>query len=69
MESEEMTKHEAVAYIQRQDEGRERFLRKHFKADINDPLLYHLTLNTGLMPYDRAAEIIGREILARQAER
>jgi hypothetical protein len=30
-----------------------------FIADINDPLLYHLVINTGLVGYDAAAKLIG----------
>jgi cytidylate kinase len=35
-----------------------RYLKKYFKADINDSLLYHLTINTGLVSYDEAARLI-----------
>jgi len=54
----EMTKKEARAFCLREDLGRVRYLKKYFKADINDPLLYHLTINTGLVSYDEAARLI-----------
>ena len=54
-----MTKTEARKFCLREDLGRERYLKKYFRADINDPLLYHLIINTGLVGYDDAAKIIG----------
>jgi cytidylate kinase len=38
-------------------------LKKYFHADVNDPLLYHLVINTGLVGYDNAAKIIGDAVL------
>jgi len=49
---------EAAAFVRREDRGRARYLKKYFKADIDDPLLYHLVINTGLVGYDAAVEII-----------
>ena len=46
-----------------EDRGRERYLKKYFNADINDPLLYHLIINTGLVGYDDAAKLIGDAVL------
>jgi cytidylate kinase len=51
--------------IRREDRGRERYLKKYFHADLNDPLLYHLTINTDLVSYDEAARIIADAMLAR----
>jgi cytidylate kinase len=58
-----MTKTEARKFCLREDAGRERYLKKYFHADINDPLLYHLIINTGLVNYDDAAKLIGDAIL------
>ena len=54
----EMTQKEAREFCVREDLGRARYLKKYFKSDINDPLLYHLIINTGLVSYDEAAELI-----------
>jgi hypothetical protein len=54
---------EALALIERQDLGRKRFLRKYFNADIDDPLLYHLVINTDLIPLEMVAGIISHAIL------
>jgi cytidylate kinase len=58
-----MTKVQARKFCLREDLGRKRYLKKYFRADINDPLLYHLIVNTGLVSYDDAAELIGRTML------
>ena len=54
---------EAQKFCLSQDRGRERYLKKYFKADINDPLLYHLIINTGLVGYDAAVKLIGDAVL------
>jgi cytidylate kinase len=62
-ESYGMTKTEARKFCLREDSGRKRYLKKYFRADVNDPLLYHLIINTGLVGYDDAAKIIGDAVL------
>ena len=62
-ESYGMTKTEARKFCLREDSGRKRYLKKYFRADVNDPLLYHLIINTGLVGYDDAARIIGDAVL------
>jgi len=56
-------KEAALEFIQKEDCGRQRYLRKHFGKDLNDPLLYHLVINTDLLSYDEAARIIGEAVL------
>jgi cytidylate kinase len=38
-------------------------LKEYFNADINDPLLYHMIINTGPVNYDDAAKLIGEAVL------
>ena len=49
----------ALQRISHEDRGRQRYLKKYFGKDLNDPRLYHLVINTDLIPYDRAARMIG----------
>ena len=51
--------------IHREDRGRNRYLKKYFDTDIEDPLLYHLIINTDLIPYEEAARIIADAVLKR----
>ena len=54
----------ALAFIRNEDRGRRRYLKKHFGQDLDDPLLYHMIINTDRVPYERAAQIIGEAVLA-----
>jgi cytidylate kinase len=54
----------ALKQIQHEDRGRKRYVKKYFQADIENPLLYHLVLNTDLMTFDKAARVIGETTLA-----
>ena len=58
-----MTKGQAREFCISEDLGRARYLKKYFNADVNDPLLYHIIVNTGLVGYDEAAKIIGNAML------
>jgi cytidylate kinase len=55
----------AINYIKKKDEGRRRYLKDNFDKDIDDPLLYHLIINTDLVQYDEAARLIGDEVIRR----
>jgi len=60
-----LDRHQALDFIRKEDRGRKRYLKDHFGEDIDDPLLYHLVINTDRMTYDDAARIIGREVIER----
>jgi len=57
------TEAQAREFCQVEDTARRRYLKKYFGADIEDPLLYHMIVNTGLVSYDNAARIIGDAVL------
>jgi cytidylate kinase len=40
-------------------------LKRYFKTDLDDPLLYHIVINTDLISYDDAAQIIANAMLKR----
>lgn len=58
-----LSKKEALKLIQRQDRGRGRYLQKNFRCDIEDPLLYHLVINTDRVAFDEAARVLGEAAL------
>jgi cytidylate kinase len=49
-----LSEDEAAKFVRAQDQAR----RRYFNAEINDPTLYDVTLNTGRMGFVRAAEVI-----------
>jgi cytidylate kinase len=55
----------AINYIKKKDEARRRYLKDNFDKDIDDPLLYHIVINTDLIQHDEAARLIGDEVIRR----
>lgn len=55
----------ALQFIKKEDEGRRLYLKNNFDKDINDPLLYHLVINTDLVKYEEAARCVGDEVIRR----
>jgi cytidylate kinase len=53
-----ITAQAAGRFIAKEDAARRRYLWKHFNQDINDPLLYHLVINTDWITVDDAADVI-----------
>ena len=60
-----MTARAAREFCQREDEGRRRYLKKYFQANVDDALLYDLTINTGAVSFDTAAGLIADTVWAK----
>ncbi len=54
----EMTPTEAREFIDREDKGRARYLKKYFEVETDGPLNYHLVINTSRVSYEAAADLI-----------
>lgn len=59
----QMNLKDAQAFVEKEDHERTKFLKKYFGREIDDPLLYHLTINTDLLPFDETARIIGEAVI------
>jgi hypothetical protein len=66
-ELERLTPKAALELVEREDLGRRRYLKKYFNKDIDNPLLYHLVINTDLVPYGEAAHMIAEAVTAKEA--
>lgn len=55
----------ALDLIHAEDRGRERYLKKYFNQNPDDPLLYDLVINTDSVSYEEAACLIGNAALLR----
>ncbi len=55
----------ALDFIKKRDEARKRYLKDNFDVDPDNPLLYHIIINTDLVSYDQAASLIGDEVIKR----
>jgi cytidylate kinase len=58
---------QAAARVREEDTARRRYVKKYFKKDIDDPLLYHLILNTDDFTYEQATDIIGHALIRKLA--
>jgi len=59
-----LTRKTALTELRKEDRGRQRYLKKYFKARIDDPLLYHATFNTDWMPLERVVELLDGMVTA-----
>jgi cytidylate kinase len=56
----------AHACLEASDKVRARYLRRAHSVRIDDPSLYHLTINTGLLDLTRAADLIIQAVQGRR---
>lgn len=59
----EMTEKEALNYIKKEDENRKKYLKSYFHVDADDPLLYHMTVNTDLLTHKGTAYLIAETVV------
>jgi CMP/dCMP kinase len=52
----------ARAQVEASDHNRASYMRRFYKVRWEDPALYHLTINTGLLPAESAVQIIARAV-------
>jgi cytidylate kinase-like protein len=67
--SENLSARAALELVRQEDRARKRYLKKYFHQQIDDPLLYHLTINTDLVPYEEAARIIAEAVARKTTKR
>ncbi len=61
-----LTVPQAAEYARAQDQGRSRYVRKYYSAEIDDPLLYDLVVNTDKVGYDEAGGLIADALSMRR---
>jgi hypothetical protein len=52
----------AADHVRRDDLARQRYVHKYYEADIDDPLLYHLVVNTDRLSHAEAAQMIAEAV-------
>jgi hypothetical protein len=57
---------EAVELIAATDDNRRRYIKHYFRAEIDDPINYHIVINTGLTGYEEAARLIANASMNQQ---
>lgn len=58
MEDRKYTKTEAEQYVVKIENNRKAFIRKYFNADVSDPKLYDIVINTGGVTIEGGVEVI-----------
>lgn len=56
----------AGKYLHEHDEGRRRYVKTNFERDIEDPLLYDAVLNTGLLGFEKTADLLAAMVTAKK---
>ena len=54
---------EARKFCLEEESARARYVKTYYNADINDPLQYHLVINTSRVGYENTARMIGEAVL------
>jgi cytidylate kinase len=62
MESTGLTEENAKEKIVQYDSRRREFIKKYFKADLEDPIHYDMTINTAHISYESGASMIVRAV-------
>jgi len=63
MDVQKMNRQDAETYIKKEDAARRNYLKSSFSRDIENPELYHLVLNTGLLTHDETAAVIADSVM------
>ncbi|MCC6129789.1 MAG: cytidylate kinase-like family protein [Acidobacteria bacterium] len=62
----QLSKKKALEMVESEDKARRRYVMKYLKSDPDDPLHYHLILNTDRVSTEEAARLIGEAVLGLQ---
>ncbi|KAF0151863.1 MAG: cytidylate kinase [Ignavibacteria bacterium] len=61
----QLDKRTAAEFVKHEDEARKLYVLKYFHKNIEDPLLYHIIINTYLLSFDEIAVMIGQSVVKR----
>jgi cytidylate kinase len=59
---------EAETYVKMQDDNRRKYVKSYFNSDVDDPLLYHLVINTDRLGYEGTAYLIAEGVVKKFGE-
>ena len=63
VQADHKTPDEARKFCLEEEQNRARYVKTYYKADIDDPLNYHLVINTSRVGCENAAKLIGDALL------
>lgn len=56
---------QATDFLKKDDQARKKYINTYFHKQIDDPLLYHLTINTHRFTYNHSAELIADAVMSK----
>ena len=59
----DLSRKDSIKRIKKDDLTRKQYLHHQYNKDIDDKFLYHIIINTHLLPYDEAAEMISVHVI------
>jgi cytidylate kinase len=62
-----LSEQEALNYVANEDRERSDYIRRYFKADVNDPSLYDVVINTDTVSQEQIVAMIGDMIFRQQS--
>lgn len=63
MKEQDIDRKKAAARMEKEDAEREEYARKHFRADITDPLMHHCLINMSCVSRDWGARMIADTVI------
>jgi cytidylate kinase len=57
---------EAEEYVRKTDQRRKRYVKRYYGANVDDPLMYHVIINTDRVAYAEAAGMLA-DVVSRDA--
>ena len=61
----ELGRNDARKFIQAQDAAKRHYMQEYFGRAIDDPMLYHMTINTDKISYEQSVRLIGDAVISR----
>jgi cytidylate kinase len=61
----EMGRMDAREFIKKQDAAKRHYMKEYFGREIDDPMLYHMIINTDKISYANAARLVGDAVISR----
>ncbi len=63
-----LNRNDAIEFTKNEDLAKQNYFKKYYKKDIEDPLLYHMIINTDYINYEKTARIIGQAVIEKFPE-
>ncbi len=63
-----LNRSDAIEFTKNEDHAKINYFKKYYNKNIEDPLLYHMIINTDNISYEKTARIIGQAVIEKFPE-